>query len=87
MGSQEDTQAGFCTVFDSPGISAGSHEMQGSKQILVVPSKSGLGKIQTHKSFILGGDASERALLMVGYPELSPALCRALLKQGQDLGL
>lgn len=61
VGSQEDTETGFCTGFDSPGISTGLREMQGSKQIWVVPSKFGLGEIQTRKSFILCGDASEHS--------------------------
>lgn len=59
MSSQEDTETGFCTGFDFPGVSPDLPEVQSSKQISVMPSKSGLGEIQTHKSFILCAHVSE----------------------------
>lgn len=59
MGSQEDTETGFCTGFDSPGNSQVILKCR-VKKISVIPSKFSLGEIQNHKSFILCTHVLER---------------------------
>lgn len=53
VGSQEDTEMGFCVGLNSPGIPPSLPSLQSSKKISVMYSKSDLAVIQNYISFSL----------------------------------